>query len=176
MGLVLSRIFEKQATISGEPVMTSIAYRIAHRRVLVVEELIEEWQLDPERTKIASDAHELVRETADLLKPVERAVNILEENLKCKLDSESKPTHILVLANLVACLLNKTLGLFPRVRCLAKEVQRLGCSVEGLDQLEDSQNALIHLRDILYRTWPLPDENTVKAAKLDLKMGKHRVL
>jgi hypothetical protein len=156
--------------------MTSIAYRIAHRRVLVVEELIEEWQLDPERTKVASDAKELVRETTDLLKPVERAVSVLDVGFKSELDSKSNPTQIVALANLVAFLLNKTLGLFPRVNGLVEDVQRLGCTIEGLDELEDARIALIHLRDILYSTWPLPDENTVKAARQEIKMGKCRVL
>jgi hypothetical protein len=49
--------------------MPSIAYHIARRRVVIVEEVVEEWQLDHETARLASDVEQLIQETADLLQP-----------------------------------------------------------------------------------------------------------
>jgi hypothetical protein len=156
--------------------MTSIAYKIAHRRVLFVEEVVEEWQIDHEQAKLASDAEELVRETADLHKPVERVVALLDGSLQVDFGGEGAPTRLLALAHLVGSLLNKTLDLFPKVGRIVEDVQRLGFTVEGLGKFEEARNVLTRLREAFYKSWTLPDENTVRTAKQELKLGKRRVL
>jgi hypothetical protein len=153
--------------------MPGMAYKIAHRRVLVVEEVVEEWQID-QHAKLACDIEELVRETADLLKPVERAVAHLKIDL---LDTKGdEPTRLLAMAHLVGCLINKTVALFPKVKCLAEDSRRIGVTVDGLDNLEEAKADLIRLRNEFHDTWRLPDEQTVGKAKQELKSGKYRTL
>src|SRR5262249_43426398 len=108
--------------------MPSIAYRIAHRRVLVVEEVVEEWQIDHEQAKLACDTDELVRETADLRKPMERLVSHLNTDAAKEGLRDDDLSKLFVLAHLVASLLNKTLDLFPKVHALADGVRRWGYS------------------------------------------------
>jgi hypothetical protein len=156
--------------------MPSIAYKFAHRRVLVVEEVVEEWQIDHEEAKRACDIEDLVRETADLREPVERTLSHLEKGFRNGSLRGENPSALISLAHLVGSLLSKTLDLFPRVQRLAEDVQKKGYSISGLESLEDSRVAVAELRDTFYKRWQLPDKKVVETAKQELKSGKYRVL
>lgn len=158
--------------------MSGITYRIAQRRVRVVEDLIEEWPLDTDGAARPVDSDELALETADVLKPLERVIDWLHDSQQAELKPGGNPARLLVAAHLAAALLSKTLDLFGKVRVLVVQAscQRAGTGNDSIVKLETARSALIRLQQAFLKEWPLPDEQTVQAARQDVKMGRHRVL
>ena len=151
--------------------MSTVAYRIAQRRVQTVEEVIEEWQIDHARAMLAGDVEGLVVETASLREPLERMAEPLAGGIGAP-DGDA----LVVVAHQFGYLLTRALALFPRVRELAAEVRRSGYVVDHLDRLSEAESTLARLREETIRNWLLPDERTVRVAKEEMARGLGRVL
>lgn len=151
--------------------MPGMAYKIAHKRVLVVEEMVEQCRADHHQAGLASDVEELVKETADLLGPITRALAFFDAGP----DPDAGPDQF-VAAHMAGFLMTKALSLFPKVGDLVSDVRRLGYAVDGMDRFEQARDELTRLRGEFATRWMLPDEANVKAARQAAAAGKCRVL
>lgn len=151
--------------------MSSIAYRIAQKRVLVVEEMVEAWQIDREEAQQAGDVNQLVNETAELLAPIERVVALLNKTTPAEANAD---TH--VVAHAVGHLIGKAVSLYAKVALLAAEVERLGYVVEGRGQFDSARAQVNALESAFVGQWLLPDRATVETAKRQMSSGMCRVL
>jgi hypothetical protein len=151
--------------------MSTIAYRLAQRRVQAVEEAIEDWQLDHARAMLAGDVEDLVAETASLREPLERMAETFANGI-----GGPNGDALVVPAHHFGYLLTRALALFPRVRDLVAEVRRSGYAVDHLDRLSEAESALARLREETIRNWLLPDEQTVRRGREEMARGLGRVL
>jgi hypothetical protein len=157
---------------SGRFGMPSVTYQFAHRRLQVVEEAVEEWQINHVAAQVASDAEELIDETVELLNPLKRTIRLLPED-----GPDPAAVHEQwARAHDIGFLLNKAVIVFEKVTGLAAEVRRLSYTVEGLEQFEKSKKELNRIKADFFRTWSLPDEESIKNAKHQIANGNCRVL
>jgi hypothetical protein len=152
--------------------MPSVTYQFAHRRLLVVEEAVDEWHIDHKATQVASNTEELIYETAELLNPLKRTIKLLPENGPDPAAIEEQ----WVRAHDIGFLLNKAVIVFEKVSELAAEVRRLDYALEGLERFVKSKKELSRIKDDFFRTWSLPDEASVNRVKQEIADGKCRIL
>jgi hypothetical protein len=151
--------------------MSSVAYKFAHKRVLVIEEVLEQWQTDHEEANIASSIEELVSEVFSAMKSVQSIVDGKKNGIR-----PGTTTGEISRAHMIGLLLEKSLDQLPKVIDLAEEVRRMGYSIEKLDDLGSLQMELIGIRDAFAKKWLLPDRQKIALAKQELAGGKYRVL
>jgi hypothetical protein len=151
--------------------MTSVAYQIAHRRVLVVEQVLEEWQIEHEKAMLSRDIEELVEETINVLAPLKRLV----AGFKVGLNQNTSDKKIIA-AHRAGFLLNKALGLFQKIDDLAAGTRRTGEAAGRDSRLDQAMIEIAAIRDAFHKQWMLPDQETVKRAKEEEAAGKFREL
>lgn len=147
------------------------AYKFAHRRVMVVEEVVEEWDLDHRDALQARDIASLIGETTALLDPINRLFDCMSKGI----ENDTRAGDF-VLAHTVGNLLNKAAQVCRKVGDVVENVQKSGMAIDGLDRLRECEQRLAHLSGDFSRKWLLPDLASVKTAKEEIAAGLFRML
>ncbi len=151
--------------------MPGISYTIARKRVRVVEEAVDQWQIEHGTAMLACDIEDLVFATADLIEPVERVANFIQHG-----PSAHGGTDQFVQPHMIGSLVEKALALFEKMAGLVADSERLEFEITGLDRFRDSRQRIELIRDRLSRQWMLPDRDRVRAALAEFAAGEYRVL
>jgi hypothetical protein len=151
--------------------MSSIAYKLAHGRLLVIDEAADELMLDHEMANMAHDVEYIVKETIQLSEVIKRFVVGPANGLR---PNTTKPE--IVRAHQCGFLMNKMLDLLSKVESLAAEMGRFGRFVEGRGVLHTIRQEIDANRAEFAKKWLLPDEKNIRTSKEELAKGDYITL
>ena len=151
--------------------MSSIAYTFARKRVLAINEALEQWQVDHAEANFACDVEELVIETTDVVNGVKRLANNYEHGIRRETTTEE-----IVCAHRIGNLLDKALEVMPKVINLGNDIKRRGYPVSGLSDLLILNSELAKTKAEIRDKWMLPDKQKMAKARQDHREGRFAVL
>jgi hypothetical protein len=151
--------------------MASVAYKIARKRVVAVEEVVEEWKIHHEEAQAAYDVEDLVRETIDLIEPLSRLEELLQDGI-----SPNVSTETIHGAYQCGWLLEKSIQLFSGVLFIADEIRSKGHNIEKYHDLLKAKEQAVSMKENIFRKWAIPRREVVEKAKEDFQSGNYRTL
>ena len=152
--------------------MSSMAYKVARRRVLAVDELAADWKAehgwkrDHQQANLACDVEEITKEM------VSAADRVKEVAIGCGGYEPTKDAEQIANAHMVGALLERCLAVISTVKGLAKLVKRLGYDVDGFTDLSIVENEIARIKDAFVKSWMLPDTRRVAHARQQIADGK----
>lgn len=155
--------------------MSSMAYKRAHKRVLVIEEMGDELMLDHEEAQIACHAEEVVEEVLGEVVETMDLIKKFANRYQRGLHSDSTSQQIAG-AHAAGFLLTKMMEQLQRIGDLADSVRSLGYSISRTIDLKILKHELGKIKAELARKWLLPDSETIERARRELEAGEYIVL
>ncbi len=147
--------------------MNSLAYKLAHKRILAVQEIVDDWDLNVDPAQVVFEAEQLFPEVIDLLAPTRRAIAAIGEEPA----GDSFDTHVQS-AHQLGWLMSKAHAVFESAEGAVVQLRRRGIELKCGDQLEAACRDLQILRERFSGRWMLPTKQAWEESERAIAEGR----
>ncbi len=153
--------------------MTSIAYRLTHKRMLAIDEIVEEW---PVQDSIGQNLQEPFDEIPDLVREIHAIADFLKKLIQ-EHNSDALPytkPGDAIYSHSIGSLLYEHLDMIRRAKSSIDRISRLFADKrpEGWSDLLILEDEMTKTTKAFAKKWMLPDKQRIERSKKELAEGK----
>jgi hypothetical protein len=168
MQSIQEEVLTSQSLRIGGTAMSILVQRY-HRRIRLLQEMLEDWQIKHQQAMFARDLEELVQECLELRRLTDHVWGKLSDGLFSEEIENIDPA-----GRLMQFAVDKAVEVFEQIATLIRKADEGGYNIDASDDFSAAQARIKEIKTELAVQWPWSNHDLIQESLAAYKRGEHR--